>query len=74
MGYGHAPAYHNLTHTVAASAPGEVPVSDVVRSPARTSAGGEFEYRGEHMLKGIAEPQRLFAVRAWEACATRPPA
>ena len=35
-----------------------------VRDLARTSAGVEFEDRGEHELKGIAEPQRLFAVRA----------
>jgi class 3 adenylate cyclase len=26
-----------------------------------------FEDRGEHTLKGIAEPQRVFAVRAGEA-------
>ena len=30
---------------------------------ARTSAGVQFEDRGEHELKGIEEPQRLFAVR-----------
>ena len=30
----------------------------------RTSAGVGFEDRGEQTLKGIAEPQRLFAVRA----------
>ena len=29
----------------------------------RTSAGVGFEDRGEQTLKGIAEPQRLFAVR-----------
>jgi len=45
------------------SAPGEVLVSDTVRGLARTSAGVSFEDRGEHELKGIAEPQRLFAVR-----------
>jgi class 3 adenylate cyclase/pimeloyl-ACP methyl ester carboxylesterase len=44
------------------SAPGEVLVSETVRSLARTSAGVAFEDRGEHSLKGIAEPQRLFAV------------
>ena len=48
------------------SAPGEVLVSDVVRSLARTSAGVTFEDRGEHALKGIAEPQRIYAVRAAE--------
>jgi class 3 adenylate cyclase len=45
-----------------AAAPGEVLVSDTVRGLARTSAGVSFENRGEHDLKGIAEPQRLFAV------------
>lgn len=42
---------------------GEVLVSDTVRSLARTSAGVSFEDRGEHELKGIAESQRVFAVR-----------
>jgi class 3 adenylate cyclase len=46
-----------------ASAPGEVLVSDTVRGLARTSAGVSFEDCGEHSLKGIEEPQRLFAVR-----------
>jgi class 3 adenylate cyclase len=46
-----------------ASAPGEVLVSDIVRGLARTSAGVSFDDRGEHALKGIAEPQRLWAVR-----------
>jgi class 3 adenylate cyclase len=46
-----------------ASAPGEVLVSDTVRSLARTSAGVAFDDRGEHTLKGVGEPQRLFAVR-----------
>jgi len=46
------------------SAAGEVLVSDTVRSLARTSAGVSFEDRGEHELKGIDEPQRLFAVKA----------
>ncbi|MEX1254164.1 MAG: adenylate/guanylate cyclase domain-containing protein [Dehalococcoidia bacterium] len=50
-----------------ASAPGQVLVSDVVRTLARTSAGVAFEDRGEHALKGIAEPQRLWAVREGEA-------
>jgi class 3 adenylate cyclase len=47
----------------ALSAPGEVLVSDTVRSLARTSAGVSFQDRGEHTLKGVAEPQRVFAVR-----------
>jgi class 3 adenylate cyclase len=46
-----------------ASAAGELLVSDTVRSLARTSANVVFEDRGEHELKGVGEPQRLFAVR-----------
>jgi adenylate cyclase len=46
-----------------ASAPGEVLVSDTVRGLARTSAGVAFDDRGERSLKGVADPQRLFAVR-----------
>ena len=45
------------------SEPGEILVSATVRDLARTSAGVVFEDRGEHALKGIAEPQRVFAVR-----------
>jgi class 3 adenylate cyclase len=48
----------------AASAAGETLVSETVRSLARTSAGVTFEDRGEKALKGIDEPQRLFAVVA----------
>jgi class 3 adenylate cyclase len=44
------------------SAPNEVLVSATVRDLARASAGVSFEDRGERELKGIAEPQRLFAV------------
>ena len=45
------------------SAPGEVLLSDVVRALARTSASVTFEDRGEHVLKGVGEPQRVYAVR-----------
>jgi adenylate cyclase len=45
------------------SAAGEVLVSDVVRTLARTSAGVTFEDKGEHTLKGVGEPQRLWAVQ-----------
>jgi class 3 adenylate cyclase len=45
------------------SEPGEVLVSETVRALARTSAGVRFEDRGTHELKGIEDPQRLFAVR-----------
>ena len=44
--------------------PGEVFVSRTVAELARTSAGVTFEDRGEHALKGVAEPQRVFAVRS----------
>jgi class 3 adenylate cyclase/pimeloyl-ACP methyl ester carboxylesterase len=44
--------------------PGEILVSQTVRDLARTSAGATFEDRGEHELKGIADPVRVFAVRA----------
>jgi class 3 adenylate cyclase/pimeloyl-ACP methyl ester carboxylesterase len=44
-------------------APGEILVSQTVRDLARTSAGVTFEDRGEHALKGIEDPVRLFAVR-----------
>jgi class 3 adenylate cyclase len=43
--------------------PGEVLVSATVRDLARTSAGVMFDDRGEHALKGIADPVRVFAVR-----------
>ncbi len=53
----------NIASRVAGlSAPGEVLVSETVRSLARTSAGVRFEDRGEQALKGVADPQRLFAV------------
>jgi len=46
------------------SRPGEVLVSETVRSLARTSTDVKFEDRGYQELKGVAEAQRLFAVRA----------
>jgi class 3 adenylate cyclase len=55
----------NIASRISAlSAPGEVLVSDVVRALARTSAGVTFEDRGERALKGVADPQRVYAVRA----------
>jgi len=44
------------------SAPGEVLVSETVRSLARTSAGVAFEDRGEQALKGVGEPMRVWTV------------
>jgi class 3 adenylate cyclase len=53
----------NIAARVAAdSAPGEILVTDVVRALARTSASVGFDDRGERVLRGIAEPQRLYAV------------
>jgi class 3 adenylate cyclase len=43
--------------------PGEILVSDVVRGMARSSAGVEFEDRGEQAMKGVSEPVRVYAVR-----------
>jgi class 3 adenylate cyclase len=48
------------------SVPGEVLVSDTVRSLARTSAGVTFEDRGEQELKGVGEAVRVWAVREAE--------
>jgi class 3 adenylate cyclase len=45
------------------SAPNEVLVSGTVRDLARSSAGVAFEDHGEHGLKGVSEPVRVFAVR-----------
>lgn len=47
----------------ALSAPGEIPVSDVVRGMARTSADVAFDDRGEQEMKGVGEPVRVYAVR-----------
>ena len=55
----------NVASRVSAlSSPGEVLVSETVRSLARTSApvGMVFEDKGAHELKGIDEPVRLWAV------------
>ena len=45
------------------SAPGEVLVSGTVRELARTSAGVEFEDRGEQALKGIDDAVRVYEVK-----------
>jgi class 3 adenylate cyclase len=46
------------------SANDEILVSATVRELARTSAAAAFDDRGEHQLKGIDDPVRVFAVRA----------
>jgi class 3 adenylate cyclase len=56
----------------AASAAGETLVSGTVRELARTSAGVVFDDRGEQALKGIDEPQRLFAVLLLDAATSQP--
>ncbi len=48
------------------SAPGEVLVSDTVRSLARTSGGVSFEDRSSRRLKGVGEAVRVWAVREGE--------
>ncbi len=47
----------------ALSEPGEILVSDVVRGMARSSAGVQFEDRGEQAMKGVGEPVRVYEVR-----------
>ena len=59
----HGGAVQMAARVQSAAAPGEILVSATVRDLARTSAGVTFEDRGQHELKGIAESQRLFAVR-----------
>ena len=41
----------------------QILVSDVVRGMARSSAGVEFEDRGEQEMKGVGEPVRVYAVQ-----------
>jgi class 3 adenylate cyclase len=53
-------AVHVAARIMAAAKPGEVLVSSTVRDIVAGS-GLEFEPRGEHTLKGVAEPWRLFA-------------
>jgi len=54
----------NIASRISAlSTPGEVLVSDIVRGLARTSGGVRFEDRGEHVLKGVTDAQRVYAVR-----------
>jgi CheY-like chemotaxis protein len=54
-------ALHLASRIVSQAAPGEVLVSSTTRELA---AGAEIRFvdRGEHVLKGVSEPRRLFAV------------
>jgi class 3 adenylate cyclase len=57
----------NLAARIAAiSAPNEILVSSTVRDLSRGSVMVGFEDRGEHALKGIEDPVRVFAVRRGE--------
>ena len=57
----------NIAARVSAlAAPGEVLVSETIRSLARTSAGVAFEDRGEREMKGVGEAVRVWAVREVE--------
>jgi class 3 adenylate cyclase len=47
---------------VSEAGPGEVIVTELVRSLARTSAPMSFEDRGERTIKGVGEPLRLYRV------------
>ena len=60
----HGGAVQVAARVQSVAAPGEILVSQTVRDLARTSSSVQFEDRGEHELKGIPEPQRLFAVQA----------
>jgi class 3 adenylate cyclase len=59
----HGIAVSMASRISALTAPNEILVSSTVRDLARASTDVTFEDRGEHALKGIAEPQRVFAVR-----------
>jgi class 3 adenylate cyclase len=48
----------------ALSEPGQILVSDVVRGMARSSAGVQFEDRGEQAMKGVGEPVRVYALNS----------
>jgi uncharacterized protein (TIGR00369 family) len=55
-------AVHLAARIQGAAAPGEVLVSSTVRDLA-IGGGYQFENRGEHRLKGVEEPWRLWSVR-----------
>ncbi len=55
------------------SSPGEVLVSETVRSLARTSSAMRFEERGEHGLKGVSDPVKVWAVKPADASAVSEP-
>jgi DNA-binding NarL/FixJ family response regulator len=62
-------ALHIASRIGARANPGEILVSSTTRELA-AGAGLTFADRGEHLLKGVSEPRRLFA--AADSAATRP--
>jgi pimeloyl-ACP methyl ester carboxylesterase len=54
-------AVHTGARVAALAGPGEVLASDTVKALV-SGSGLEFEDRGEHVLKGVPEPRRLYAV------------
>jgi len=55
------------------SAPGEVLVSETVRSLARTSAGAAFEDRGDQRLKGVSDSVRVWAIKPTDSSSVSEP-
>lgn len=55
-------AVHEAARVLGLAGPGEVLVTSVTRDLAAT-AGLQFEDRGEHELKGLTGPRRVFALR-----------
>jgi class 3 adenylate cyclase len=56
-------AVHIAARVVALAEPGEVLVSSTVKDLV-VGSGIEFADRGDHVLKGVPESWRLFAVRS----------
>lgn len=54
-------AVHIAARVEGAAAPGEILVSSTVKDLA-TGSGLRFEDRGEHILKGVPETWRLYAL------------
>ena len=52
--------------------PGGITVSDSVRNAVRGKVGARFEDQGEHTVKNIAEPVRVFRAKPTEGGATQP--
>ena len=69
----HGGAVNLAARACAEAPPGQTLVSEVIRTLGATSAGVRFEDRGLFQLKGISEPQRLFAVGPPTGAADREP-